>query len=172
MNTRIIKAPLGIEFSQINDNESVFKKEFDLLSENNDDPISAWLKAMRAKGKVIDESEPTIQLLVELHRKIDTLSAEIKNEKKDFLKLEYSTRLDSIGHNLIIFEDEILQGGKKYYGRIDIAVFPMRKMPLFFEALDSTNARIYLMHERDIVDFDSYITARERSIIRESKLKV
>lgn len=167
---RIINAPLQIAYNALDSaNESLFKAEFDRLSENNDDPISAWIRTTRARGKVIDENEPILQLLIELHRKIDALSAQINNESKSYVALESTAVLKSIGHNLLIFSEDLLEVGVKYYARLDIAVFPTRKIPLFFNALDSKTAEIYLMHGRDEVDFDSYITARERSIIRERK---
>lgn len=168
---RIISAPLKIDFGKVEANESLFKAEFDRLSENNDDPISAWIRNIRSRGRVVDENEPILQLLIELHRKIDSLSAQINNESKDYLTLESTAVLESIGHNVLIFSDDLLDAGAKYYARLDIAVFPVRKIPLFFNALDSKNAEICLMHGRDEVDFDSYIAARERSIIRENKVK-
>ena len=170
---RIINAPLKIDFGKIMaENEAECKAEFDRLSENNDDPISAWIRTTRARGRIIDENEPILQLLIELHRKIDALVAQINNESKNYLALESSATLESIGHNLLIFGDDLaseLEVGAKYYARLDIAVFPARKIPLFFIANDSKNAEICLMHGRDEVDFDNYIAARERSIIRESK---
>ena len=146
-----------------------FKDEFDLLSENNDDPIGVWLKNTRARGKIDESLQPIIHLLVELHRKIDAIAAVINDEKKAFLPLESATKLESIGHSLLIFPPDSLTPCQKYYGRLDIAIFPPRKVPLFFEALDAKTAKITLMHERDEIDFDAYIAARERSILKESK---
>lgn len=169
---RIISAPLKIAFNKLDSaNEMIFKGEFDRLSENNDDPISAWLRNIRSRGKSVDENEPIIQLLVELHRKIDALSAHINNEKDEFLELDSNAILESISHNLLIFNSDILETGEKYYARLEIAVFPIRKIPLFFYAKDSKNAEIYLIHSRDEVDFDNYIAARERSLIREAKTR-
>lgn len=168
---RIISAPLKIDFGKVGADESLFKAEFDRLSENNDDPISAWIRNIRSRGRVVDESEPILQLLIELHRKIDSLSAQINNESKSYLTLESTAVLQSIGHNVLIFGEDLLEVGAKYYARLDIAVFPVRKIPLFFNALDSKNAEICLMHGRDEVDFDSYIAARERTLIRENKVK-
>lgn len=167
---RTIRAPLKIAFSRVDSCDlGAFQAEFDRLSENDDDPISAWLRASRARGKIIDENEPIILLLIELHRKIDALSAQIEANPKDYLKLENEAILDSIGHNLLIFGEDTLQSGAKYYARLEVAVFPVRKIPLFFTARDSRNAEITLIHSRDEADFDGYIAARERSIIREGK---
>lgn len=175
---RIINAPLKIDFGKVSKEfEAQCRAEFDRLSENNDDPISAWIRNIRSRGRVVDENEPILQLLIELHRKIDALSAQINNESKNYLALESSAVLEAIGHNVLIFGANSLmylpngglEVGAKYYGRLDIAVFPPRKIPLFFIAQDSKNAEICLMHGRDEVDFDNYIAARERSIIRESR---
>lgn len=170
---RIINAPLNIEFSRIDgdSSEAQFKSEFDRLSENNDDPISAWIRTLRSRGRVVDENEPILQLLIELHRKIDALSAQINNESKNYLALKSRAVLKSIGHNVLIFGEDALEMGAKYYARLDIAVFPIRKIPLFFNAKDAKTAEICLMHSRDEIDFDGYIAARERSIIRENKIK-
>ncbi len=169
---RIINAPLKIAFQRLDStNSAAFRAEFDRMSENNDDPISAWIRSVRARGKVFDESEPVIQLLIELHRKIDSLSAQINAESRDFLALDSNAVLESIGHKTLIFAQGALESGAQYYARLDIAIFPARKIPLFFVANDSQNAEITLMHERDEADFDGYITARERSIIRENKLR-
>lgn len=168
METRIVKVALNIEFEREN---PAHKQEFDSLSQDNSDPISMWLKNARARGKIIDENEPIIELLIQLHRKMDALESAIKCEPKRLLALESSAKLSAIGHDLIIFEQEILEIDAKYYGRMNLAVFPKREIPLFFRALDSKKAEIYLMHNRDTSDFDAYITARERSIIRENKNK-
>ena len=168
---RLVKAPLKIEFSKIADHYDTFKMEFDLLSENNDDPIGMWLKNIRARGKIIDENEPLLQLLIELHRKIDILNARLDNQSKEYTKLDSICNLDSIGHNILVFRDDCLEIGENYYARLDIAIFPIRKMPMFFEALAKNKAKIILMHNRDIVDFDGYIASKERANIREEKLK-
>lgn len=166
--TRLVKTPLNILYQKIN-TDSDFKDEFDLLSQNNDDPIGAWLKTMRAKGKVVDESEPLFQLVIELHRKIDLLSASLQNQSKEYKTLKCDAILDSIGHNVIIFKDDVLEPDSKYYGRLDMAVFPKRLIPLYFVANSNNSATIYLMHDRDVLDYDNYIASRERALIRERK---
>ena len=168
--TRLIKVALNISYQKIHCDDD-FKDEFDLLSQDNNDPIGMWLKNMRAKGRIIDDSEPLFQLIVELHRKVDLLSESLNNQSREYVPLEKNAILDSIGHNLIIFKDEVLKPSSKYYGRLDIAVFPKRFMPFYFIANDESSARIYLMHERDIVDYDNYIVSRERVLIREMRNK-
>ena len=58
---------------------------------------------------------------------------------------------------------------KKYYGRLEIAFFPQREVPIYFMAVDKQIAEILIMHDRDIKDYNAFITARERAIIREKR---
>lgn len=168
--TRLVKASLKIEFSKVESFEH-FRDEFEAFSQDNSDPIGMWLKNLRARGKVIDENEPMLALLIELYRKVDELSHKIDGEIKQYAKLEHISKLESIGHSVLIFNDNILEIGAKYYARLNIAVFPKRKLPIYFEATDENTGEIKLMHDTDLADFDSYIVARERSIIRETKSK-
>lgn len=164
---RLIKASISMDFSKIKNDED-FKDEFHSLSQDNNDPIGVWLKNMRSRGKVVDENEAIFQLLVELHRKVDALNAKERN----YISLSKNAFLDSIGHGVLIFKDNVLEENSKYYGRISIAVFPQRIIPMYFVAKDSKIANIYLMHSQDIADYDSYIASRERAMIREiNKLK-
>ena len=41
---------------------------------------------------------------------------------------------------------------------------------MFFKALDENIAEIVLMHQGDIKDWSSYMSARERVMIREAKV--
>ena len=164
---RLVKAPISMDFSKIKNDED-FKDEFHSLSQDNNDPIGVWIKNMRSRGKISDENEAIFQLLVELHRKVDALSS----KERSYLPLCNNALLDSIGHGLLIFRDNVLEENSKYYGRISIAVFPQRIIPMYFIAKDSKSANIYLMHSQDIADYDSYIASRERAMIREiNKLK-
>ena len=54
---------------------------------------------------------------------------------------------------------------------MDLPVFPKRVAPVIFEAVDEKVAKILHMHERDEKDYNAFITARERAIIREMKAK-
>ena len=58
---------------------------------------------------------------------------------------------------------------QKYYARLDIPFFPQRDVPLYFVAIDEYVAEIVVMHDRDIKDYNAFIAARERAIIREKK---
>ena len=68
-------------------------------------------------------------------------------------------------------ESEVFNEGKSYYGRIVMPVFPKREIPVFFTATSSNLAKITKLHERDMNDWNAYVTARERVMIREMKAK-
>ena len=130
--------------------------------------VTSFLSVFKSsKSLSFNES---IQKFLLANRKKVTI-ARFDDEIREYIKLDSSCNLDSIGHNVLLFRDDVLEVDQLYYSRLDIAVFPIRKMPIFFEALNQNTAKITLMHSRDIVDFDSYIASKERANIREEKLK-
>ena len=48
-------------------------------------------------------------------------------------------------------------------------IFPKRDVAIFFEALDEETAKITRINESDESDYNGYVTARERAMIRELK---
>ncbi len=48
-------------------------------------------------------------------------------------------------------------------------IFPKRDVAIFFEALDEKTAKITRINESDESDYNGYVTARERAMIRELK---
>ncbi len=168
-NIRVVNAPLVIEYEQIDKRYDEFKKEYDSLSEYEEDSIGQWLKLAKAKGETKESDEVLLTLMVELHRKVDELTSLIKNEEKEYLKLNNLQRIQSIGYEHFKLEKEELKIDKEYYGRILMPVFPKREIPLFFKAVAKNMAEIYLMHEKDTKDWSAYVVARERVMIREMK---
>jgi len=165
---RLIKAYINFEFDEYNEN---FQKEFDTLGAESDDPIGQYIKLAKARGETRDTDPVLLELLIALHRKIDELTAIIKNETKDFLFLKHKTEIESVGFENFSINEPLFEN-KKYYGRMDLPVFPQRKVPVVFEGVDKKTAKILHMHERDIKDYNAFITARERAIIREMKGKI
>jgi hypothetical protein len=47
--------------------------------------------------------------------------------------------------------------------------FPRREIPVYFKSVEEDLAQIKLLHDRDRVDWDTYVAARDRSAIREAK---
>ncbi len=166
---RVVNAPLVIEYEEAGARYNEFKKEYDSLSEYEEDSIGQWLKLAKAKGDTRDSDQVLLTLMVELHRKIDELTAIVKNEEREFIKLENLQRIEGIGYEHFKFENDILTSEKEYYGRIAMPVFPKREIPLFFKALNSNMAEVILMHDKDIKDWSAYVAARERVMIRELK---
>jgi len=162
---RLIDAFVEIEFSEYKD---IYKEEFDKLGAESDDPIGQYIKLAKAKGETKETDPVLLELLVALHRKVDELTALIKNEKKELLKLEFKSEIEKIGFEYFQIKDKILKD-KKYYGRMKLPVFPQREVPVIFRGVESNLAEILLMHERDVKDYNAFIMARERAIIREMK---
>ncbi len=165
---RLIKAYINFEFDEYKEE---FQKEFDTLGAESDDPIGQYIKLAKARGETRDTDPVLLELLIALHRKVDELTAIIKNETKDFLFLKYESEIKSIGFENFSINEPLFEN-KKYYGRMDLPVFPQRKVPVIFEGVDKKTAKILHMHERDIKDYNAFITARERAIIREMKGKI
>jgi len=165
---RFVSAYVPIEFEELNDK---LKEEFDKLGSESDDPIGQYIKLAKARGETKDTDPVLLELLIALHRKIDDLSAYVKNQQKEFIPLKEKSETLGLGFEYFKLKDNLLKKGEKYYGRFDLPVFPERKVPVIFEGFDENIGKILHMHERDIKDYNAFITARERAIIREMKSK-
>ncbi len=168
-NIRFVTAPLVARFEEAEHNKEAFKKEYASLSEFEEDPVGQWLKIAKARGETKESDQVLLTLLVELHKKIDRLTAIVKNEEKPLLPLAHEAAIDKIGFEHIHFEKALLHPGTIYYCRIEMPVFPKREMPLFFEAIGEDIGKIVLIHHKDEQDWNAYVTARERVMIREMK---
>ncbi|WP_457745425.1 hypothetical protein [Sulfurimonas sp.] len=166
---RLVPAPISIQFSEISQNKEEYEREYQSLSESDDDPISQWLKLAKARGETAESDPVILNLVVELHRKIDALEAFLKNETPKRVSLMNEAEIDSIGFEHFRLKEPLLQEGKIYYGRIAMPVHPKRDVGVFFKALTSNLAAIKRMHERDEKEWAAYMTARERVLIREAK---
>ena len=172
MSVRLIKAPISIEFSEITSaNEDELYKEYHQLSEADDDPINQWLKLAKARGETNETDPVLLNLLVELHKKVDSLEMLLKGEKRSLLDLDHSLDIESIGFEHFKLKKASLKEGAHYYARISMPVHPKRDIPLFFDAKDSSLAKISRIHERDEKEWNIYLTARERVLIREARTK-
>ncbi|EDM23241.1 hypothetical protein FE773_02945 [Caminibacter mediatlanticus TB-2] len=165
---RFVPAVVDFEFEEYKDE---FKSEYDKFSAESDDPIGQYIKLAKARGETKDTDPLLLELLVALHRKVDELTAIVKNEKKELFPLKYKTQIDGVGFGYFRLKDELLKKGVRYYGRMSLPVFPKREVPVIFEAIDEKIGKIINMHERDEKDYNAFITARERAIIREMKSK-
>jgi len=169
MSIRLVPAPISIVFSEADVDRENFMREYSQLSESDDDPISQWLKLAKARGEASESDPVLLNLVVELHRKIDALEMFLKNEQPKRISLTNEANIVSIGFEYFKLAEEILQEGKEYYGRILMPVHPKRDVAVFFQAESKTLAKIIKMHERDEKEWAGYMTARERVLIREAK---
>ena len=97
MNVRLIPAPIDVSFSLSSLEEELYLREFHQLSDADDDPINQWLKLAKARGETADTDPVVLNLLVELHRKLDNLEALIKNETPSRVMLTHNAHIESIG---------------------------------------------------------------------------
>ncbi|MCK9454247.1 MAG: hypothetical protein WCY51_06820 [Sulfurimonas sp.] len=169
MSVRLVKAPIDIAFSELQTDEEAYIREYQQLSESDDDPINQWLKLARAKGDTSDTDPVLLNLMVELHKKIDALERFLKNEEPKRVSLTHKVAIESIGFEHFKLEEKLLKAGTEYYGRVDMPVHPRRDVGIFFTALDESLAKITKIHERDEKEWGAYLTARERVLIREAK---
>ncbi len=146
-----------------------FQKEYKVLSDFEEDAVGQWLKLAKSRGDTHESDEILVTLLVELHKKIDALTAIIKKDEKEFLELEHSLKICGVGFDHIKIEEDLLQEGQEYYARISMPIFPVRQMPLFVKAIAKNIAEILTMHQKDQKDWNSYVTSRERIEIRQKR---
>ncbi|WP_456452167.1 hypothetical protein [Hydrogenimonas sp.] len=169
---RLVPAPLAIAFELARpEKKEAFEREFQRLSETDEDPIGQWLKIAKARGETKETDPVLLHLLVELHRKVDMLTQIVKNEEPERLALAEEAEIEAIGFEHFRLEEPRLVPGERYYGRIEMPLFPKRDMGVWFQALDERTAKILRLHERDEKEWSQYVTARERVMIRELKQK-
>jgi hypothetical protein len=167
---RFIPAVLTIHFERMSDARSeLFRREYIGLSEYEEDAIGQWLKIAKARGETQDTDEVLLNLLVELHKKVDELTALVKNEEKKLLSLKETTQILEIGFEHVKIEEPLFDAGREYYARIEMPIFPKREMALYLKGVDAYIAEIILMHEKDLRDWNAYVVAKERAMIREMK---
>jgi hypothetical protein len=166
---RLVPAPISISFSAYSLDKEIFEREYQQLSESDDDPINRWLKLAKARGETAETDPVLLQLLVELHKKIDALELIIKDEVPKRVDLATNSMIESIGFEHFKLKDHILRENREYYGRLEMPVHPKRDVGIFFIAQSRTLAKITRIHDRDEKEWSAYVTARERVLIREAK---
>ncbi len=171
MSVRLVPAPISLVYSEVSLNKEAYLREYTQLSESDDDPISQWLKLAKGRGETQDTDPVLLNLVVELHRKIDALEMFLKNETPKRLSLTNNIRIESIGFDHFKLSEDVLEIGTEYYGRVEMPVHPKRDIAVFFKALDKSLVKITKTHDRDEKEWNAYLTARERVLIREAKAK-
>ncbi len=168
---RLVQAPISILFSEASLERDIFEREYHQLSESDDNPINQWLKLAKARGDTAETDPVILNLVVELHNKIDSLERFLKDEEPERVSLINEANIDAIGFEHFNLVEDIFETGVEYYGRVEMPVHPKRDVGIFFKALSPTLAQIVKIHERDEKEWGSYMTARERVLIREAREK-
>lgn len=168
---RLVKAPISLVFSDADTDKESYEREYQKLSDSDDNPINQWLKMAKARGETSETDPVLLNLVVELHNKIDALEMFLKNEEPVRISLTVEAHIEAIGFEHFDLTEPLLEVGKEYYGRIEMPVHPKRDVGVFFVAESETLAHITKMHDRDEKEWGSYMTARERVLIREAKEK-
>ena len=171
MDIRLIPAPISLAFSEDDGDNERFKREFDSMSESDDDAVGQWLKLARARGETMESDQVMLTLVTELHRKVDQIIRKLENSESEQLPLESEEEIDGINYDFFALKADRFTPGRKYYGRIAMPTFPKRDVAVYFKALDGRTAEITLLHQRDRKEWDSYVASRERAMIREMKEK-
>ena len=166
---RLFKAPLSMAYERDSTGDEKFLREFNSILPGEEDALGAWLKRAKSRGETKESDQVLLTLLIELHRKVDALSDYIKNEHKQYLPLNESANIDEIGFTHIKISEEKFQKDEIYYARITMPIFPKRNLSLYLKAIDGKLAKIENMHEEDEADWNAYVTARERVMIREMR---
>lgn len=168
MQINFIPAPIEVVFEE-NKGQEEFEREFDKATEADEDPIGHWMRIAKARGETKDTNSVVITLLVELHRKLDHLISLQTGEESTKLDLKHKASIDGVHFDHFRLTQDCLQRGEKYYARLLMPTFPKREISIFCEAIGGREAKIIKIHERDKQDWNSYITARERVMIRKMK---
>lgn len=168
-NIRLVEASLEIVYDLLEVNSDEFEKEFNGISEHDDDAIGQWLRSAKVKGETSESDPAVLHLIVELYRKMDRLENLILGNAPKRIPLGMSATIEKIGLEHFELSQPLLETSKLYYGRVELPVLPRRETPLYFEALSPTLAKITRMHVKDTNEWAVYMTARERSMIRHLK---
>lgn len=170
MKVTLYRAPIEMSLSIVDDNNKIkFKREFDSLGEADDDPIGNWVKIAKSQGNN-DTDSLLLKLIVEMHRKIDTLQQIVENKEAEYIKLSTDIYIKSVGYEYFKLDDGfLLEDDKQYYGRIIMPIFPKRQVAVFFTKHEDNIVKIDIMHNRDIKEWDFYVSSRERAMIREMR---
>ncbi|MCX6061824.1 MAG: hypothetical protein NT103_06210 [Campylobacterales bacterium] len=168
-NIRLVEASLEIIYDLREVNADEFEKEFNGISEHDDDAIGQWLRSAKVKGETSESDPAVLHLIVELYRKMDRLENLILGNAPKRLPLGMRATIEKIGLEHFELAQPLFETSKLYYGRVELPVLPRRETPIYFEALSPTLAKITRMHVKDSNEWAIYMTARERSMIRHLK---
>lgn len=168
-NIRLVPADLEIAFDLKISDEQAYASEYTRLSENDDDAIGQWLRVSKARGDVRETDPVVLHLMVELYRKMERLENILMNNLPEYVPMKFHGRIESVGFEHFKLSEPMMIEGEQYYGRFELPVHPKRVSAFYFEALDSSTAKIVRRYMRDEDSWAGYVRARERIMIRHIK---
>ncbi|MGG7073882.1 hypothetical protein U5B43_06480 [Campylobacter sp. 9BO] len=164
---RLIPASLELEFDIESNDKDGFLREFSNITQNEEDPLGAWLKRAKARGETKESDQVLLTLLIELHRKFDDLNERLSGAKKPRINLLGKAQITHIGFEYIKVSEPAFVKDECYYARILLPMFPVRTLALFLKAMNDKTCKITRLHEDDEGDWGAYVAARERVMIRQ-----
>jgi len=168
-DVHLVAAPLEVEFEIADLNPQEFEEEYNTIGNSDDDAIGQWLRTAKAKGETSESDPVVLHLIVELYRKLDRLEQIVTNKLPQNLSLDQKEAITRIGFEHFELGGPALEEGKHYYGRIVLPLHNRKEIPLYFEAVSATLAKIIRMHSRDEKEWGAYTMSRERMMIRQLK---
>jgi len=170
MDIHFVPAALDISFEEVNNsNKALFKNEYNTLSEYENDDIKEWIKKLKAQGKLDDTDRVLLTLLIELHKKVDHLEALIKHEENKGIRLQHASKIIGINFDYIKTDSYNFLEDTLYYAKISLPVFPKREIPVYIYGVSKDIAKIHLISQKNMEDWNALVAAKEREYIRERK---
>lgn len=168
-NIRLVPSTLDLSYEELGENTDTFEREFNVISESEENSITQGIKHAKMRGEADETSILILNILSELYRKMDKIEHLLVHGNLKRLALASTGLIESIGLEHFKLTSEVLEVGKRYYGRVEIPTFPKREIAFYFEAIEPTLAKIEKIHVRDKEAWGYFMVACERIMIRQLK---
>lgn len=168
-NIRLVPSTLDLVYEEVGENTDTFEREFNVISESEENSITQGIKHTKMRGEADETSILILNILSELYRKMDKIEHLLVHGNLKRLSLASVGLIQSIGLEHFKLTSEVLEVGKRYYGRVEIPTFPKREIAFYFEAIEPTLAKIEKIHVRDKEAWGYFMVACERIMIRQLK---
>lgn len=170
MSLFLVPVSLEISFDLYDINSDAFEIEYNSITQEMQEPLAQLLRSAKSKAETMQGDALVINLLLELHKKVDFIESQLTKDNPKLLQLTYDDRyIKSIGFEHFELKDALLQSGKNYYARIKLPLYPKKQIALFFEAIDDSLAKITRIDQKDESEWSGFVTLKERESIRLAK---
>lgn len=166
---RLVPATIDLVYEEISTDAERFEREFNEISESEENLITQGIKHAKTRGEMDETNILMLNILSELYKKMDKIEHLLIHGSLKRLSLSSAAFIESIGLEHFKLNADVLEVGKHYYGRVEIATFPKREIAFYFEAEEPSLARIEKIHVRDKEAWGYYMVACERIMIRQMK---